>query len=76
MSWSRSLRSRSPTPPTLSPPPNALRAASLWANDGDRHDPIDIGTVWEPQINFTETPFTIAKRNANASLTQPHAAVS
>ncbi|GAA5843502.1 hypothetical protein JCM3766R1_004351 [Sporobolomyces carnicolor] len=75
MSWSRSLRSRSPTPPTLSPPPNALRAASLWANDGDRHDPIDIGTVWEPQINFTETPFTIAKRNANASLTKPHAAV-
>jgi len=63
MSWSFSLRSPSLTPPPLSTSPSTTDATSLWDNEGDRNDPIDIGSVWEPQIDFKETPFTIAKRN-------------
>lgn len=69
MSWSHSLRS-----PSLSPPPQDAAlppvqlehdnaGTSLWDNEGDRNDPIDIANVWEPGIKFKETPFTIAKRN-------------
>ena len=66
MSWSHSLRSPSPSPP---PPLPTLQLdqeesrGSLWDNEGDRNDPIDIANVWEPTVKFKETPFTIAKRN-------------
>ncbi|GAA5948430.1 hypothetical protein JCM3765_001417 [Sporobolomyces pararoseus] len=67
MSWSFSLRSPSPTPPPQVTSPSTIEdpneSSSLWGDEGDRNDPIDIGSVWEPQINFKETPFTIAKRN-------------
>jgi hypothetical protein len=67
MSWSRSLRSPSstpPPPPAPAPAPADVDIGSLWDNEGDRNDPIDIGSVWEPKVKFTETPFTIARRNA------------
>lgn len=67
MSWSFSLRSPSITPPPQVTSPSTIEdsndTTSLWGTDGDKYDPVDIGSVWEPQINFKETPFTIAKRN-------------
>ncbi|GAA5912081.1 uncharacterized protein JCM6883_007104 [Sporobolomyces salmoneus] len=63
MSWSHSLRSPSPSSASPPPSPSTNNIPSLWGSEDDRSDPIDIGTVWEPAIKFTETPFTIAKRN-------------
>ncbi|GAA6021215.1 hypothetical protein JCM11491_001610 [Sporobolomyces phaffii] len=59
MPWSRSLRARSP--PSRSPSRSRSPSPrSLWDTDPF----VDIGTVAEPAIDFVETPFTIAKRNA------------
>jgi len=66
MSWSHSLRSPSPSPPPHLPTlqvDQVVFSGSLWDNEGDRNDPIDIANVWEPPVKFKETPFTIAKRN-------------
>ncbi|GAA6063065.1 hypothetical protein JCM10212_003010 [Sporobolomyces blumeae] len=73
MLWTRSLRSPSPcVSPRRVAPPLSPRSLSDDDDDPSHNDlwgtsnaPIDIGSVEEPEIDFIETPFTIARRNGS-----------